>query len=114
MMSMGRHSDQSGPAGAEPPPRYPLRGRLDPHPAAERLQPVPEAEKARAGLESGAATAVVADPDPKDAVGDVHVDVDDRGAGVPGGVSERLGHDVVGGNFDRLGQSPHTPDIEAD
>jgi hypothetical protein len=61
-----------------------------------------------------AAAAVVADPHVQDALAGNDLDLGGRGAGVLGGVGQRLGDGVVGGDLDRLGQPPGRLDVKAD
>src|SRR4051794_10973089 len=75
----------------------------------QRLDPVFEAEQAGAAAQSRTAATVVADLHPQRvgvlALDGVDLDLDQRGGGMFGGVGQRLGHDVVGGDLDLLGQS---------
>ncbi len=87
---------------------------MQPDAAAQRLHPVPEPDKAGAAAEVRAAAPVIADAHMQHAVADGHLDFGDAGAGVLGGVGERLGDRIVGGDLGRLGQPPRRAHIEAD
>ena len=70
-------------------------------------------------MRSAPPRAVVADTDPQHvaavALGSgVDLDVDDGGVRVLGRVGQRLGHQVVGGHLDRLGQPPVDADGQLD
>src|ERR671934_1686736 len=82
--------------------------------AAEGLDPVGEADEPGAAPGGGAADAVVADRQVQAAVVGPHVDVGDRRLRVLGGVGQRLGDDVVGGDLDRLGQPRLDVHVELD
>ena len=64
--------------------------------------PVFEPDQAGSAGGVGAAAAVVAHRDSQQAIVGVNVDVCGGGVGVFGGVCQRLGHQVVGGNLDGL------------
>jgi hypothetical protein len=64
--------------------------------------------------EVGASRSVVADFEDQDIGGDLDLDADGRGAGVLGGVRQRLGDDVVRADLDRLRQPLLHTDLEVD
>ncbi len=80
--------------------------------AAEGLDPVPEPDQAGALGGIRAAAPVVADADPQHALTGGHGDRGGGGAGVPGGVGQRLGDHVVGGDLHRLRESAGNLDIQ--
>src|SRR3954469_22633317 len=87
-------------------------------PPAECLDAVFEAAQAGAAGQGGAPASVVADLNPQRvgalALDGVDLDLDHRGGGVFGGVGQRLGHNVVGGDLDLFGQAALDRDGQRD
>src|SRR5690348_13065230 len=80
--------------------------------AAEDFDPVFEADQAGALGEIGAAAPVVMDADAQCALVDGYLDGGGGGPGVPGGVGQRLGDDVVDGDLRWAGQLAGDLDIQ--
>ena len=81
-------------------------------PAADRLDPVLEPDEAGAVSEVRATAPVVADTDPQNAVVVGHLDLCGRGAGMLGGIGQRLGHHVVGGDLDLVWRPTRDLDVQ--
>ena len=82
--------------------------------AAERFGPVFEPDQPGPVTEVRAAPPVVADAHMQNLVTFGHVDIGGGGMGVLGSVGQCLGHGVLGGGLDRLGEPPVDLDVEMD